>query len=168
MHNGAVVIETAQLTEGLHRLTGWTLQRTSFMRAPDPAARMPAALSVDAPPAQMAQRAAGGARRPSAPGPGGAVLPWSEDGLNSSNSLHDAFLVMAAEEMVLSLAPGDTLCALGLRYLQTVRADPVAATARVRGRPAQVALHDSGNGHRRSVLAVAGTSGAGDPGRGVE
>jgi hypothetical protein len=100
-------------------------------------------------------------------GPGGAVA-WSEDGLNSSNSLSDAFIAVSAGEVVLSLAPGDTLRSLGLCYLQTVRAGPVVATPRVRGRRGQVALHGSGDGNRLSVLAVAGTPGAGEPARGVE
>ena len=116
----------------------------------------------------MAQRAAGGARRPRAGGPGRAVLLRSEDGLNSSNSLNDAFIALAAEEVVLSVAPGDSLCSLELRSLQTVRAGPVVATACVRGRPGQVAMHDSGNGNRLSVVAMAGTVEAGDPARGVE
>ena len=63
---------------------------------------------------------------------------------------------------------GNTLCSLGLRYLHTVRAGPGVATARVRGRSGQVALHGYGKGNRLLVLAVAGTPGAGEPARGVE
>ncbi len=56
-----------------------------------------------------------------------AVLPRSEDGLNSSNSVNGGLIALAAEEAVLSLAPGDTLRSLGLRYLQAVRAGPVGS-----------------------------------------
>jgi hypothetical protein len=132
----------------------------SFMSAPDPAAMLPATLSVDAPPPggllsmPMAERA-GCQRRD----PGVAVLPRSEDGLNSSNSVNGGLIALAAEEAVLSLAPGDTLCSLGLRYLQAVRAGPVVATARLHDGLGQVELHDSGNDNRLSVIATARTFG---------
>ena len=132
----------------------------SFMAAPDPAARMTARLSVDALPPEerltvpLAERA-GCERR----GPGVAVLPRSEDGLNSSNSVNGGLIALAAEEAVLSLAPGDTLCSLGLRYLQAVRAGPVVATARVHDGLGLVELRDSGRGDRLSVTATARTFG---------
>ena len=55
---------------------------------------------------------------------------------------------------------------LPLRYLQ--RCTPVVGAAHVRDRPGPVALHDRGNGNRLSVLAMAGSFGAGDLARGVE
>jgi acyl-coenzyme A thioesterase PaaI-like protein len=128
----------------------------SFMAAPDPAARV----RGGTPPADgrlampFAERA-GCERR----GPGVAVLPRSEDGLNSSNSVNGGLIALAAEEAVLSLAPGATLCSLGLRYLQAVRAGPVVATARVRDGLGQVELRDSGQGDRLSVTATARTFG---------
>jgi len=87
------------------------------------------------------------------------VLPRSEDGLNSSNSLNGGLIALAAEEAVLSLAPADTLCSLGLRYLQAVRAGPVVATARAHDGLGQVELRDSGRGDRLSVTATARTFG---------
>jgi acyl-coenzyme A thioesterase PaaI-like protein len=132
----------------------------SFMSAPDPAAKLPAALSVDAPPSQarlavpLAERA-GCERR----GPGVAVLPRSEDGLNSSNTVNGGLIALAAEEAVLSLAPGDTLCSLGLRYLQAVRVGPLVATARLYDGLGQVELRDAGSDDRLSVMATARTFG---------
>jgi acyl-coenzyme A thioesterase PaaI-like protein len=131
----------------------------SFMAAPDPAARLRGG-GVDAPPADgrlampFAERA-GCERR----APGVAVLPRSEDGLNSSNSVNGGLIALAAEEAVLSLAPGDTLCSLGLRYLQAVRTGPVVASARVHGGLGQVELRDSGRGDRLSVTATVRTFG---------
>jgi len=132
----------------------------AFMAAPDPAARLSARLSVDAPPPEerlrlpLAERA-GCERRD----PGVAVLPRSEDGLNSSNSVNGGLIALAAEEAVLSLVPGDTLCSLGLRYLQAVRAGPVVATARVLDGLGQVELRDAGHHDRLSVMATARTFG---------
>jgi acyl-coenzyme A thioesterase PaaI-like protein len=132
----------------------------SFMSAPDPAVRLPATLSVDAPASgerlrmPLAQRA-GCARRE----PGVAVLPRSEDGLNSANSVNGGLIALAAEEAVLSLAPEATLCSLGLRYLGAVRAGPLVATARVHDGLGQVELRDAGNGNRLSATATARTFG---------
>jgi acyl-coenzyme A thioesterase PaaI-like protein len=128
----------------------------SFMSAPDPAARLPARLSVDLPPpaarlaVPFAERA-GCQRR----APGVAVLPRSQDGLNSANSVNGGLIALAAEEAALSLAPGATLCSLGLRYLQAVRDGPVVATAQARDGLALVELHDAGHGGRLAVSATA-------------
>lgn len=54
-----------------------------------------------------------------------------------------------------SLAPGGTLCSLGLRYVQPARVGPVVATARRIDGLAQVDLRDSGNGDRLSCTATA-------------
>lgn len=131
----------------------------SFMLAPDPAVRLPARLGIDVPPpprlsVPFAERA--GCRRRE---PGTAVLNRSEDGLNSSNTVHGGLLALVAEEAVLSLAPGDTLCSLGLRYLQAVRVGPAVATASLDHGLGRAVLRDSGNGDRLSVLATARTFG---------
>jgi acyl-coenzyme A thioesterase PaaI-like protein len=131
----------------------------SFMAAPDPGITMQTGLSAGPRPngrltLPFAERAGCERQRP-----GVAVLPRSEDGLNSSNTVNGGLIALAAEEAVLSLAPGATLCSLGLRYLQAVRAGPVVATARVRDGLGQVDLRDAGNGGRLSVTATARTFG---------
>lgn len=133
----------------------------SFMISPDPTVRLPSRLSVDAMPTgprlavPLAERA-GCERR----APGVAVLPRSEDGLNSSNTVNGGLIALAAEEAVLSLEPGRTLCSLGLRYLQPVRVGPLVATARVHNGLATVELRDEGADHRLSVVASARTFGS--------
>jgi acyl-coenzyme A thioesterase PaaI-like protein len=133
----------------------------SFMSAPDPAARLPPKLSVNAPPPAgqlsmpLAKRA--GCERQKL---GVAVLPRSEDGLNSSNSVNGGLIALAAEEAVLSLAPRDTLCSLGLRYMQAVRVGPVVATARIHDGLGHVELRDAGQGDRLSAIATARTFGS--------
>ncbi len=127
----------------------------SFMCAPDPTVRLPAQLSVDAPPpaallsVPLAERA-GCERRE----PGVAVLPRSEDGLNSSNTVNGGLIALLAEEASLSLSPGATLCSLGLHYLQPVRVGPVIATASVHHGLGRVELRDAGQDDRLSVLAT--------------
>jgi len=132
----------------------------SFMAAPDPSARLPAKLSIDGFVSEgrlavpFADRA-GCERRD----PGVAALFRSEDGLNSSNSVNGGLIALAAEEAVLSLAPGNSLCSLGLRYLQAARVGPVVATARIHAGLARVDLRDAGNNDRLSVTATARTFG---------
>lgn len=132
----------------------------SFVTAPDPSLRLPPNLSIDAPPpghrltVPFALRA-GCARR----GPGVAVLARSEDGLNSSNTVNGGLIALAAEEAALSLAPGATLCSLGLRYLQPVRVGPLVATASGHLGLAQVELRDAGRDDRLAALATTRTFG---------
>jgi acyl-coenzyme A thioesterase PaaI-like protein len=131
----------------------------SFMAAPDPSAKLPAKLSIDG--FVMEERRlsvpfaerAGCERRD----PGVAALFRSEDGLNSANSVNGGLIALAAEEAALSLAPGNSLCSLGLRYLQAARVGPVVATARIHAGLAQVDLRDAGNDDRLSVTATART-----------
>lgn len=133
----------------------------SFMSAPDPALRLPSELIIDGPPQDeplsmpFAKRA-GCERRD----PGVAVLVRSEDGLNSSNSVNGGLIALAAEEAILSLTPGNTLCSLALRYMQAVRVGPVVATARVHNGLGQVELRDPGNDNRLAIMATARTFGA--------
>ncbi|MFD0902076.1 PaaI family thioesterase [Actinomadura sediminis] len=132
----------------------------SFMVAPDPAVRLPEPLSVDAPaPAgrlsvPLAERA-----RCARLEPGKASLPRSEEGLNSSDTVHGGLLALAAEESVLSLAPGGIVGSLALRYLQAARVGPIVATASLRRGAARAVLRDSGNGDRAAVMAAARTFG---------
>lgn len=132
----------------------------SFMIAPDPAVRLPDGLSVDMPAAPgrlevpLAERA-GCVRRE----PGTVLLPRSEEGLNSSNTVHGGLLALAAEEAVLSLAPGATLGSLALRYLQAARVGPIVATADLRCGVGRSVLRDAGNADRVTVAATARTSG---------
>jgi acyl-coenzyme A thioesterase PaaI-like protein len=132
----------------------------SFMLAPDPTVRLPAQLSIDVPPSDalltvpLAERA-GCERRE----PGVAVLPRSEDGLNSSRTVNGGLIALVAEEAALSLTPGETLCSLALRYLQPVRFGPVVAAAVVIDGLGRVELRDAGNADRLSVLATTRTFG---------
>lgn len=128
----------------------------SFMAAPDASLRLPDRLSIDMPAPDgrlvvpLADRA--GCKRVA---PGVAELPRSDDGLNSSNTLHGGLIALAAEEAVLSLAPGTTVCSLALRYLQPVRTGPAVATASIDAGLGQVELRDAGRGDR---LAMTGTA----------
>jgi acyl-coenzyme A thioesterase PaaI-like protein len=127
----------------------------SFMAAPHPDLSMPTVRGIDLPPQRqrlsvpLAERA--GCERQ---GPGRAVLPRSEDGLNASGSINGGLIALAAEEALLSLAPGTTLCSLGLRYVRAARVGPLVATARMHAGLGQVELRDSGNGHRLTSTAT--------------
>jgi acyl-coenzyme A thioesterase PaaI-like protein len=134
------------------------LAAATFMSAPDPALSLPPKLSIELPASPnrltmpFAERA-GCARR----GPGVAVLPRSEDGLNSSNTVNGGLIALVAEEAALSLAPGTTLSSLGLRYLQPVRKGPLVANAHLHDGLGQVLLCDSGNDDRLSAVATTRT-----------
>jgi acyl-coenzyme A thioesterase PaaI-like protein len=126
----------------------------SFMASPDPGVRMPRRLPPAAPASQLlkvplAERV-GCERR----APGEAVLPRSEDGLNSSNTVNGGLIALVAEEAALSLTPGTTLCALALRYLQPVRLGPAVATAVVRDGLGQVRISDAGTDDRLAVVVT--------------
>ena len=88
------------------------------------------------------------------------MLPRSEDGLNSSNTVNGGLIALAVEEALLSLAPGETLCSLALRYMQAVRAGPAVATATMTAGLGQAELRDAGNGNRLAVAATARVFGA--------
>ncbi|MFB4309412.1 hotdog domain-containing protein [Actinomadura sp. GTD37] len=134
------------------------IANASFMMAPDPGLRLPPSFDVELPLREdrlavpLAERA-GCERR----APGVAVLPRSEDGLNVSGTVNGGLIALAAEEAVLSLEPGGTLCSLGLRYVQPARVGPVVATARQQDGLGQVELRDAGNGDRLSCIATART-----------
>ena len=128
----------------------------SFMAAPDATLRPPRAPRLDIPPQEtllsmpLAERA--DCKRQAA---GVAVLHKSDDGLNGAKTVHGGLIALAAEEALLSLAPGTSLSSLAVRYLQPVRVGPAVATAAVRGGLGRVSLRDSGSGDR---LAVTGTA----------
>jgi acyl-coenzyme A thioesterase PaaI-like protein len=134
---------------------------SSFMAAHDSALRMPSLTSLDVMPAAppltvpLADRA--GCKRQE---PGVAVLPRSEDGLNASNTVNGGLIALAVEEALLSLAPGQTLCSLALRYMQPVRVGPAVATATMTAGLGQAELRDAGNGNRLAVAATARVFGA--------
>ena len=134
---------------------------SSFMAAPDTTLRMPSVTSLDAMPAAppltvpLADRA--GCKRQE---PGVAVLPRSEDGLNASNTVNGGLIALAVEEALLSLAPGQTLSSLALRYMQPVRVGPAVATATMTAGLGQAELRDAGNGNRLAVAATARVFGA--------
>jgi acyl-coenzyme A thioesterase PaaI-like protein len=134
----------------------------SFMAAPDASLTLPSRERLfDQPPREptlalpLADRA--GCKREQ---PGTAVLPWSEDGLNGAGTIHGGLLALAAEEAVLSLAPGRTLSSLALRYLHPVRVGPAVARATVSGGLGRVELRDTGREDRLAVTATARTFGA--------
>ncbi|WP_051499818.1 hotdog domain-containing protein [Nocardia sp. BMG51109] len=128
----------------------------SFMVAPDPEVRFPEGLSVDLPqtgerlPVPLAERA-----ECERVAPGTVMLPRSVEGLNASGTVNGGLLALAAEESVLSLAPGSTLSFLGLRYLLGARVGPVAAEARLHDGLARVEVRDTGNDNRLTTLATA-------------
>jgi len=126
-----------------------------FMAAPDQTLNLPPSLSLEhAPPVQSLSvplaRRAGCERRE----PGIAVLPRSDDGLNSANTVHGGLIALVVEEAVLSLSPGATLSSLNLRYLRPVRVGPAVAAARITSGLGQIEVRDGGNGDRLSVLAT--------------
>jgi acyl-coenzyme A thioesterase PaaI-like protein len=129
----------------------------SFVVSPDPTVSLPSNLSIGEDPPTgprltmpLAERA--GCERWS---PGVAVLPRSEDGLNSSRTVNGGLLSLAAEEAVLGLSAGRTLCSLGMRYLHPVRVGPVTAAASVLGGLARIELRDAGSDDRLSTVATA-------------
>ncbi|MFQ6226582.1 hypothetical protein [Nocardia sp. NPDC002869] len=86
--------------------------------------------------------------------PGTAVLPRTDDGLNASRTVNGGLIALAAEEAILSLAPGSTLSTLGLRYLQPARVGPVVADATLRADVGRATLRDTGNSDRITTLAT--------------
>ena len=150
----AVFVATVDFSDDRGPLAGGA---GTFMLAPDTNLRLPEVTSLESglprePTIRVpfAERAA--CRRE---GPGSAVQPRLEDGLNSSQTLNGGLLALVAEEAVLSLAPGATLSSLGVRYLRPVRVGPARATARVDGDLARIEITDEGAGHRTAVLATA-------------
>ncbi|MGK8503124.1 hotdog domain-containing protein [Nocardia asiatica] len=132
------------------------LSAASFMVAPDPDVQLPPRLSIELPstgerlPMPLAERA-----RCERIGPGTVVLPRTIEGLNASDTINGGLIALAAEEAVLSLALGDSLSFLGLRYLLGARVGPVVADARLHAGLGRVELRDTGNDNRLTTLATA-------------
>ena len=133
----------------------FAMSTASFMTSPDESLNLPDNLSLHGPPPvqrlalPFAERV-GCERR----GPGTAVLPRSEEGLNSSNTFNGGLIALAVEEAALSLEPGATLSSLILRYLRPVRVGPAVATARTGSGLGEIEVRDAGNENRLSVLAT--------------
>jgi acyl-coenzyme A thioesterase PaaI-like protein len=90
--------------------------------------------------------------------PGVAELPISDEGLNSSKTMHGGLIAMAAEEAALSLAPaGSTLSSLGISYLSPVRTGPAIATATGGNGLYRAEVRDAGIDGRMAALATART-----------
>ncbi|MBO0855443.1 MAG: PaaI family thioesterase [Nocardia sp.] len=134
----------------------------SFMVAPDPELQLRRAFTVELPTtepqltAPLAERTA--CERVA---PGVATLPRTKEVLNAAGSVNGGLIALVAEEAVLSLAPGDSLCMLGLRYLQPAKVGPVTAAATLRGGVGRAEMRDTGNGNRLATVATARTFGAG-------
>jgi acyl-coenzyme A thioesterase PaaI-like protein len=131
----------------------------SFMASPDAALIAPSMTSMrlvaDAPPlaVPLGERA-----RVSRVAPGIAELPISDEGLNSSKTMHGGLIAMAAEEAALTLAPpGSTLSSLGIRYLSPVRTGPAVATAAGSHGLYRAEVRDDGIAGRLAALATART-----------
>ncbi|WP_216893913.1 hotdog domain-containing protein [Nocardia alni] len=127
----------------------------SFMASPNRTLQVPERLSIGLPPSParlqvpLAQRVGCRHREP-----GTVLLPRSEDGLNFSHTISGGLIALAAEEAALSLAPGRTLCALALRYLQPARTGPIIATATLAHDLGRISLHDAGNANRLTTRAT--------------
>jgi acyl-coenzyme A thioesterase PaaI-like protein len=90
--------------------------------------------------------------------PGVAELPLSDDGLNSTDTMHGGLIALVAEESVVALAaPGAMVCSLQVRYLSPVRTGPAVATAVGRDGLYRCELRDFGHGDRLAALATART-----------
>lgn len=91
--------------------------------------------------------------------PGVAELAVSDDGRNSTNSMHGGLVALAAEESVLSLAddPSATVCSLQVRYLSAIRVGPAVATASGHRGLFRCEVRDRGKQDRLAALATVRT-----------
>lgn len=151
----SVVVAAVDLLDGRGDVVG--IGTASFMGAADPSLRMPPLpRRLDAAPPErrirvpLAERA--GCVRTE---PGTAVLPRSDDGLNSSNTVNGGLLALVVEEALLSLVPGRTLASLAMRYLRPVHVGPAVARAALHDRVARIEVCDAANDDRLAVLATA-------------
>jgi acyl-coenzyme A thioesterase PaaI-like protein len=133
----------------------------SFMPVPDATLRIPPEHEAF----RAERRPPGRLRRPFAERagcvrqcPGVAVLPRSEDGLNSSKTVNGGLIALAVEEAVLSATPEAVVSSLAMRYLRPVRIGPAIATAEVSDGLGRVEVRDGGSDHRLAVYAITRTA----------
>jgi acyl-coenzyme A thioesterase PaaI-like protein len=154
----SVFVARVQFTSERGELIGIAVG--TFMASPDPTAALPSSFNIDGPTAEpllslpLATRA--GCERVER---GMAILPRSEDGLNSSNTINGGLIALVTEEAVLSLAPDTTLCSLDLHYLHALRVGPAVAVATMRAGLGSIEVRDAGNADRLSVMAFTRTFG---------
>jgi acyl-coenzyme A thioesterase PaaI-like protein len=154
----SVLVAAVDFTDQLGRPIAFGT--ASFMAVPDPRVTMPPehlAASASKRPVGRLQRPFAERARCERIGPGIAVLPRSDDGLNSANTVNGGLIALAIEEAVLSATPGTTLSSMALRYLRPVRLGPAIATAKVRNGLGQVEVRDAGSADRLAVYAVTRT-----------
>jgi acyl-coenzyme A thioesterase PaaI-like protein len=131
----------------------------SFMAAPDPSVVLPpeavalASTNQRQPGRRLAVPFAQRARC-ERPQPGVAVLPRSDDGLNSSKTVHGGLIALVVEEAALSTGQGGTLSSMTLRYLRPVRSGPAVATADIADGVGTVEVRDAGDGDRLAAFAT--------------
>jgi acyl-coenzyme A thioesterase PaaI-like protein len=133
----------------------------SFMPVPDATMRIPPEHEAF----RAERRRPGRLRQPFAEragcvrqSPGVAVLPRSEDGLNSSRTVNGGLIALAVEEAVLSATPGASVSSLAMRYLRPVRMGPAIATAQVSDGLGRVEVRDGGSDDRLAVYAITRTA----------
>jgi acyl-coenzyme A thioesterase PaaI-like protein len=155
----SVVVVHVDFTDGEGRRIA--IGSASFMAVPDPTVLMPEEhrdiaarrFSTTRLAVPFAERAA--CRRE---GSGVAVLPRSEDGLNSSKTVNGGLIALAIEEAVLSTFGADqspgTIASMAMHYLRAVRRGPAVATADVTGSVGVVEVRDAGGEHRLAVHAI--------------
>jgi acyl-coenzyme A thioesterase PaaI-like protein len=154
----SVVVAMVDFTDQLGRPVAFGT--ASFMAVPDPSVMMPrehlAPSATERPVGRLSRPFAERARCERL-APGVALLPRSDDGLNSANTVNGGLIALAIEEAVLSATPQTTLSSMALRYLRPVRLGPAIATAKVRNGLGQVEVRDAGSDDRLAVYAVTRT-----------
>jgi acyl-coenzyme A thioesterase PaaI-like protein len=160
----SVMVAMVDFTDGAGRNVAFGT--ASFMPVPDVTMRIPpeheAFRAERRPPGRLRQPFAerAGCVRQS---PGTAVLPRSEDGLNSSKTVNGGLIALAVEEAVLSATPGAYLSSLAMRYLRPVRIGPAIATAQVSDGLGRVEVRDGGSDDRLAVYAITRTASLTNP-----
>ncbi len=156
----SVMVATVDFTDETGRSVAFGT--ASFMPVPDVTMRIPpeheAFRAERRPPGRLRQPFAGraGCVRQS---PGVAVLPRSEDGLNSSQTVNGGLIALAVEEAVLSATPESVVSSLAMRYLRPVRIGPALATASVSDGLGRVEVRDGGSDDRLAAYAITRTAG---------
>lgn len=159
----SVVVVHVDFTDGEGRRIA--IGSASFMAVPDPTVLMPDEhRDIAARPFSTTRLAVPFAERARCrrEGAGVAVLPRSEDGLNSSQTVNGGLIALAIEEAVLCAGEPDrpigALASMAMHYLRPIRRGPAVATADVSGSAAgaigTVEVRDAGGEHRLAVHAV--------------